>query len=162
MRLFLAVCLDPAVKRGLCRVQDQLRAGRVGGSYTPSENLHLTLAFVGEYPHPDRVLEVLEAVPFSPFSLTLEGLGAFDDLYWCGVRKQEALNAYVRRLRHALAENGIPFDRKKFCPHITLLRRAVLLGPLPPVAVPPAEMTVRRVSLMRSDRGKNGMIYTEL
>ncbi len=26
----------------------------------------------------------------------------------------------------------------------------------------PATMTVSRVSLMRSDRGKNGMIYTEL
>jgi 2'-5' RNA ligase len=69
----------------------------------------------------------------------------------------------ARRVRRALAEAGIPFDRKRFVPHITVLRRAELgrCG-LPALTVPSARMTVRRISLMRSDRGKSGMIYTEL
>jgi 2'-5' RNA ligase len=33
---------------------------------------------------------------------------------------------------------------------------------MPGVAVPEARMTVERVVLMRSDRGKDGMIYTEV
>jgi len=33
---------------------------------------------------------------------------------------------------------------------------------LPEVTIPEQKMTVRHVSLMRSDRGKNGMIYTEI
>ena len=66
-------------------------------------------------------------------------------------------------LRHALAEGGIPFDRKRFSPHITLLRRADTGGrPRPGLAIPPVGMTVRRAALMRSDRGKDGMIYTEI
>ena len=73
------------------------------------------------------------------------------------------LEGYVKRLRHALAEAGIPFDRKRFNPHITLLRRAEL----PPrarmdFAVPAATQRVERAVLMRSDRGRNGMIYTPI
>ena len=62
-------------------------------------------------------------------------------------------------MRHALAYDNIPFDRKKFSPHITLLRGGV---GVPALTVPRAEMVVDHVSLMRSDRGKRGMIYTEL
>ena len=100
-------------------------------------------------------------MPFAPFPLRLEGFGCFDDLYWCGLGEEAALEAYVRRLRRALADAGIPFDRKRFSPHITLLRRAKAPR-MPALTVPAAEMTVERVSLMRSDRGGSGMIYTEL
>ena len=33
---------------------------------------------------------------------------------------------------------------------------------MPGIQIKPAGMTVTRISLMRSDRGKNGMIYTEV
>ena len=110
----------------------------------------------------DRVLEGMDAVDFDPFPLALEGFGRFGDLWWAGLAKSEPLNALVRRLRRALAENDIPFDRKRFSPHITLVRKGVFDGKPPAVEVPRVEMTVDRFSLMRSDRGKRGMIYTEL
>ena len=161
MRLFIAIELDEQMRRALLRTQSQLRAQRVGGTYTKPENLHLTLAFIGEYGDPDRALEVLQALPFSPFPIALDGFGCFGDLYWCGLEGKAALDAVVRRLRRALAEAEIPFDRKRFSPHITLLRRA-RFRTLPTAEVPRAEMEVRRISLMRSDRGNDGMIYTEL
>jgi len=161
MRLFIAIELSDELKDSLTAMQAQLRARRVGGNYTKVENLHLTLAFIGEYGDSDRVLDVMRAVPFAPFPIALEGFGCFGDLYWCGLARQEALTAYVGRLRRALAEAGIPFDRKRFSPHITLLRRASV-DKLPGITVPEASMTAERVSLMRSERGKNGMIYTEL
>ena len=161
MRLFIAITLDDAIKDALTAMQAQLRARRVGGNYTKVENLHLTLAFIGEYGDPDRVLDAMRSVPFAPLPLALEGFGSFGDLYWCGLARQDELAAYVKRLRRALAEADIPFDRKRFSPHITLLRRASVDHP-PGVAVPKASMTAERVSLMRSERGKNGMIYTEL
>ena len=47
MRLFLAIQLSPAVREALLTAQDALRRqGR--GSFPPPENLHLTLAFLGE------------------------------------------------------------------------------------------------------------------
>ena len=70
------------------------------------------------------------------------------------------LMSVVRRIRRALAESEIPFDRKRFSPHITLIRKAS--GKMPGIQVQPVTMTVSTISLMRSDRGRNGMIYTEL
>lgn len=155
MRLFIAIPLSASVRKVLTNVQRQMGRQNVSGHFTPEENLHLTLAFIGEYPRPEDV----PLPDFAPFSLRLSGCGAFGDLWWAGVEPSEALSACVRRLRHALAEADVPFDRKRFSPHITLARR---VRGQPTLIVPPAEMAVRRIALMRSDRGKSGMIYTEL
>ena len=109
-------------------------------------------------------MDALASVPFEPFPLRLDRLGNFGDLYWAGIADNPPLAAFVKRLRRALADRNIPFDRKRFSPHITLVRKAEYYGetPLPPVHAPEGEMEVRGVSLMRSDRGKHGMIYTEI
>ena len=163
MRLFIAIPLGAALRAAVLEAQETFRRHGVTGNYTKPENLHLTLAFIGEYPDPDAVLDVLDAVPFRPFALRLNGVGAFGDLWWLGLERNPGLEAYVRRLRRALAEAGVPFDSKRFSPHITLVRRAVA-GPLgmPGIDVPRAAMTADYVSLMRSDHGRDGMIYTEL
>ncbi len=163
MRLFIAIPLDEGMRRAVQSVQAEFRRHGVRGNYTKPENLHLTLAFIGEYPDPDAVLEAMSAVSPRPMRLRLEGIGAFGDLWWIGLGKCEALEAYVRALRRALAEAGIPFDRKRFSAHITLVRRAEC-GPkgMPGAAVPEAAMAAERAVLMRSDRGRDGMIYTEI
>ncbi len=161
MRLFIAIPLKGEMLDAALSAQREFMRRGVRGKYTPAENLHLTLAFIGEYPDPEDVLQVMDQVPFPPVELRLCGLGAFGDLWWLGLSRCEALEGYVKRLRHALADAGIPFDRKRFSPHITLVRRAELppRGRMDP-AVPPASMRALRAVLMRSDRGKGGMIYT--
>lgn len=160
MRLFVAICLSDGMKDALLDAQNALYDRGVRGRFTPEENMHLTLAFIGDYPEAGPVLEALSGLAFSPFELTLEGLGCFGDLWWAGLKDSAALEALARKVRRTLAEQGIPFDRKRFSPHVTLLRRAS--GKLPGTALRPASMRVEAFSLMRSDRGKNGMIYTEL
>ena len=160
MRLFVAIELSDAVKDALIEAQNRMYDRGVRGSYTQEENLHLTLAFIGEYAEAEPVVDALSAVSFSAFVLALDGFGCFGDLWWAGLRASPALDALARRVRYALAEQGIPFDRKRFSPHITLLRKAK--GAVPPLRTQSAEMTVDAFTLMRSDRGKNGMIYTPL
>jgi len=90
-------------------------------------------------------------------------MGCFADLWWAGLKPSPGLQGYVRQLRHALAEAGIPFDRKRFSPHITVLRRASMgMSRLPEVSDKGVCMIADHASLMRSDRGKRGMIYTEI
>lgn len=160
----------------------------VQGNFTREENLHLTLAFIGEYPDSEDVLDVMEQIEFEPFDIRLDGVGSFGSLWWAGIDSvgedefeggaqdgsdtqhgSDALKALSKHLRRGLAEAGIPFDRKKFSPHITLVRKPQLRSgrhPAIPEAVlqdlPMAEMMVEHISLMRSERGKHGMIYTEL
>ncbi len=160
MRLFVAIQLSDEMKDALIEAQNALYDRGARGNFTTEENMHLTLAFIGDCPAAEPVLDALSGLSFAPFALTLEGLGCFGELWWAGLRASAPLEAVARRVRRALAEAAIPFDRKRFSPHITLLRKAA--GKLPGVPLRPASMTVRRVSLMRSDRGRNGMIYTEL
>ena len=164
MRLFIAIQFSEEIVNALLGVQSEMKALDVRGRYSPQENLHLTLAFIGEYGNPDAVMDALNAVPFEPFPLRLDRLGNFGDLYWAGIADNPQLSAFVKRLRRALADRNIPFDRKRFSPHITLVRKAEYYGetPLPPVHAPEGEMEVNGVVLMRSDRGKHGMIYTEV
>ena len=164
MRLFIALRFGGEVRDALLRAGEELRKSGVGGRFVPAENLHLTLAFIGEYADPDAVWEVMAAAPFSPFELKIGGFGCFGSTLWAGADGGEELAWYVKRLRRGLADAGIPFDRKAFLPHITLARNAAFPGGRFPggIAAPSAAMTAERVSLMRSDRGKRGMIYTEI
>ena len=163
VRLFIAVQLSEEMRDAICNVQSDLLRRGVRGNYTPRENLHLTLAFIGDYSDPEQVLEVMSGIPFEPFEMRLDGIGCFGDLWWAGLKPSPGLQGYVRQLRHALAEAGIPFDRKHFSPHITVLRRASIeMSRFPGISVEGIGMLADHASLMRSDRGKRGMIYTEI
>ncbi len=164
MRLFIALNFDNEVLNAIEDLQSELKDCGIDGHYTKRENLHLTLAFIGEYGNPENVLDAIRSVPFQPVSLQFEGLQRFRDMYFARLKENPELTAYVRRLRRALAENGIPFDRKKFMPHITLVRKAFIRNERTelPDTLSVDEIKVEHASLMRSDRGKNGMIYTEI
>lgn len=160
MRLFIAIQLNDEMKDALIATQNAMYDSGVRGNYTPEENMHLTLAFIGDFPEAEPVLDALADVDFTPFEIAPESVGCFGDLWWAGIEESAPLHAVVRRVRRALAEHEIPFDRKRFSPHITLLRKA--RGQMPELTLEPISMTVTAISLMRSDRGRNGMIYTEL
>lgn len=161
MRLFIAIEFNEEILQALTNLQSEWKVLGLRGNITPVENLHLTLAFIGEYGNPTAVLEAMNSVPFSAFNVRLDGIGNFRDIYWAGIAENVALANYVRRLRKALAEHDVPFDRKKFSPHITLVRRAEFNGSMEELLKnpPSGEMEVKTVSLMSSTRGKNGMIY---
>ena len=106
MRLFLAIQLSPAVREALLTAQDALRRqGR--GSFPPPENLHLTLAFLGEAEDLTRARAALSEVSCRPFSLAVGGPpGHFGDLLWAGVRADPALEELAVSLQADLRSRG--------------------------------------------------------
>lgn len=163
MRLFIAISPTDEIRKTLVKTQDYLSRHGIRGSLSPRENLHMTLTFIGEYPDPDQVLDAMENVEFKPFPITLNEIGLFNNnVLWAGVHESEPLMKLVKRLRYELAKADIPFDNKSFMPHITLLRNVDDTKGVPETNVPAVSMTVGSISLFRSDRGKNGMIYTEI
>lgn len=160
MRLFIAVTLSEPMRKALTETMHELKQRGVRGRYTPVENLHMTLCFIGESRELPRIVETMDKVVFEAFSLQLSELGSFGDLLWVGLRGDEKLYAPVRALRRELDEAGISYDRKKFRPHITLIRKT--LGDIGKISPPSAEMRVTKISLMRSDRQNNQMVYTEI
>jgi len=161
MRLFTAVEPSPGFLAALTDLQKRLREAGVTGRFRDPSGLHMTLAFIGEWP--EDVTEILPAVQ-KPFSITLSHLGIFPDanVLWAGIRPSEELDHLAGQVRRNLAEKGIPFDRKRFNPHITLARKPFVPEKviLSEIGVPAVSMIVDDVCLYRSDRGKNGMAYT--
>ena len=161
MRLFAGLRPSDEFRTALREVQARLQAAGVSARYLEPSNLHLTLAFIGEWPE-----DVSAALPIveEPFPLVLSGVGLFPEakVIWAGVGESAALDCLAQKVRDRLTGAGIPFDPKPFVPHITLGRKPVVpeAVDLSGIVVPPAEMTVDDVFLYRSDRGENGMVYS--
>ena len=161
MRLFIAIRLSDEMKKALVTCMHDLKKQGVEGNYVPAQNLHMTLAFLGEYDDPAKVKEVIRKVPLPEFRLALSEKGNFGNILWAGVKGNQKLKTYVKDLRAALAAEGIPFDKEKFVPHITLIRKVSAKNPYQ-VHFPKADMTVRKASLMRSEQKNGKMVYKEL
>lgn len=159
MRLFIAIRLSPPVLTALAEVQEELGSRGAKGRFVRREDLHLTLAFLGET---DRVGDartaMAEVCGGGPFPLTLSGCGRFGDLLWAGAADSRPLTDLAAQLCSALLRRDFVLEDRDFVPHITLCRR--YQGPDP--AIPRRTMTVTHISLMRSDRGRAGAVYTEL
>jgi len=82
MRLFIAIALDRAIRERLGAVQSELRMIEPGIKPVETENIHLTLRFLGEVAEP-KLPELSRAIGavqnYPAFKLDLQGLGAFPD-----------------------------------------------------------------------------------
>ena len=160
MRLFIAIGLSDEMKASVTAYLHELKQAGVKGRYVPKENLHLTLAFIGETSEKEKIIEAMKSVSVRPFQLSLSGAGNFGDLYWVGLRGTQALAALVKEVRGALDRAGIPHDGKDFLPHITVVRQAS--GDLRKAAPPKGKMTVKKISLMKSEQKDGKRVYTEV
>ncbi len=160
MRLFVAIQLSEEMSSSITGVMHALKKAGVKGSYVPTRNLHLTLAFIGETEDTAAVKAAIDTISFRPFRLSLSDMGCFGDLVWIGLKGNQGLSAAVRSVRDALDAAGVDYDRKKFMPHITMIRKAS--GPWQQVPAPKGEMMVKRISLMKSEQKDGKRVYTEL
>ena len=156
MRLFIAIRLSDEMCKALVQCMHDLKKQGVEGSYVPAQNLHMTLAFIGEYKDPDKVKKVMEKVSLPQCRLSLSEKGNFGNLLWAGVKGNQKLKSYVKELREELKNNGIPFDQEKFVPHITLIRKASARKPYYPDQESLCQETLSGTAAKgRDDRGKS-------
>mgnify|MGYP001128622983 CR=1 FL=1 len=131
IRSFIAFDLnDPAILTKISELQSEL--GQTGSNLraVATDNLHVTLSFLGEISQTtiDQVTSELEQIEFSPFVLSLRGVGAFPSLrrinvVWVGIDKgRESVEEIFQLLRPKLIRLGIPGIGQRFSPHITIAR----------------------------------------
>lgn len=161
MRLFVGLRPSETFRRVLSELQAQLQDAGIAAKYLDPSNLHMTLAFIGEWP--ENIAGILPSVK-QPFSITLSYIGLFREakVIWAGVEASKPLNKLAECVRNNLSAAGVPFDPKPFTPHITLGRKPIVPATfdLSEIVIPAAEMTVSDVFLYRSDHGENGMSYS--
>lgn len=127
-RLFFGIWPPPEAAGELRRYAESLHA-ETRGRLIPTENLHLTLAFLGGIA-PDRVrpaAAAAERVMGRRFELSIDRIG-----YWPGSRilwaGPAALPAALANLASALDESlrqsGFALDDRAYAAHVTLARKA--------------------------------------
>jgi len=166
LRVFFAVWPDAAARDALAKLACAV-AAEEGGRAPAQENLHLTLAFVGDVAE-ERVAALravgLEATIGVPaFDLALDRVGAFrgSGITWAGAsRVPAALGHLVGRLNDALAAQGFPTDPRPFQAHVTLARRC-RRQPGANLA-PPIAWTVATLTLNASELAPGGSRYREI
>lgn len=173
VRCFIALEVPSAARAQLCREQHKFRdltGTRI--RFTRPENLHLTLKFLGEI-SPGAVTDVrarLQAIRFSPFTVSLGGLGVFPlrgrpRVLWVELAGEGV--AQLHKSVEAALEGAFPAEHR-FRSHITLgrikdvgQRRAfqrLLEEPTPS----PIEWMIDQFVLKSSVLTPNGPIYSDL
>lgn len=158
---------------------EKLRSGAGGVAWVASDNLHLTLKFLGGV-EPDRMERVATALATAaaggtPFDLALRGLGAFPSptrprVIWAGVARGGAeLAALAGEVEKLLAPVGFAREERPFSAHVTLGRvREPRRDPALATALGAAAtreyggFRVESVALMRSDLSPRGARYSVL
>jgi len=161
MRLFIAILFSPAMQKALLDVSGQLKKQSLRGNFTHPENLHLTLAFLGETENSAEAIRAMENSVCAPFDIALDRVGCFDDLWWAGIRENEQLSALAKTLHTALRAEGFVLESRRFKPHITLARQ-LAAKTAPHISVPATRMKIERISLMVSERIHGRLTYREI
>jgi 2'-5' RNA ligase len=125
MRLFIAIELPEEAKKELAR----LRMDIPGARWVPSDQIHLTLSFLGEVDEAalERLTGQLARITLPEIEIHFSGTGCFPDrrrprVLWIGLEPNPRLNSLATRVREAVLACGIPQEERPFSPHITLAR----------------------------------------
>ncbi len=174
MRLFIAINFTNEVKDNLAKTIKDLRLESIKGSFTRIENLHVTVAFLGEVA-PEKVSDIISVVEENtscrgPITIEIGGLGKFvrqkECLYWCGVKENEELGRLQQALVNGLKDHHFSVDDKPFKPHITLARRCVMKQGFEESrfaqSIPTMCMRVDGISLMKSERIEGRLVYSSI
>ncbi len=125
MRLFVALDLPYELIEQI----NTLTGGLAGVRWVTEENYHLTLRFIGEVPsHTAEEIDLaLTGLRGKRLALGLAGVGCHEKAgrvtaLWVGVARNPALEHLQTKIETALHRVGLPPDRRRFLPHITLAR----------------------------------------
>jgi len=128
VRLFFALWPDEGVRAQLAHWTREFHA-MCGGRPTHTENLHVTLAFLGsvEGAGVAEVERTADTAGLRACTLILDrpGYWKHNRIAWAGASVVPGeLDVLVAELRSTLARSNIGFDSKGFVSHVTLLRDA--------------------------------------
>jgi 2'-5' RNA ligase len=132
IRSFIAIPLAADVNRNATRMLQRLSQSGDGIKWVPTDNLHLTLKFLGDVNNTEvpGVCSVIHQIcqNYPPFQLHFRGTGGFPSIdrpriLYAGVDDASgALTEIVTQLETSLAELGFKQEPRDYTPHLTLGR----------------------------------------
>ncbi|ABX41382.1 RNA 2',3'-cyclic phosphodiesterase [Lachnoclostridium phytofermentans] len=171
MRIFIAINFTEEIKHNLYEQILNLKGKSIKGNFTRKENLHLTLAFLGEVDekHLETLKNVINQLEVSEFPINLSNMSAFHNgdelLPWIGIVPNTKLQVLQQQLTEGLKASGFAHDEKKFTPHVTLGRKVLMKSNTELNrydGLCGKEIVVNAISIMKSERINGILTYTEI
>ena len=173
VRTFFGLPLPQAQREALAAYLHECAQRAPDFRWTPAENLHLTIRFLGhvELSLADGIADRLASPALNAFDLQLGDIGAFRRgrlarVVWLGMRSgMEEIAALAAKVEAESARAGLEPEARRFNAHLTLARARARDGaPLPDLAAAP-ELDAWRADeliLYRSRLGRAGSVYEPL
>ncbi len=132
IRSFIAIPLSRDIAQAAAKMVHRLKEAGDGIKWVPTDNLHLTLKFLGDVHNTEvpKVCKVVQQICSSipPFELVFQGAGGLPDsdrarIIHAGVTDQTGnLTLIVSQLETCLADLGFKPEARDYRPHLTLGR----------------------------------------
>lgn len=179
IRSFIAVELPGRVLSSLKTVQGEMKSKVLKAKWVRSENIHLTLKFLGNIEVADTA-KIIAAMMNTvrdqmPFSLVAKGVGVFPGIrrpkvVWVGLSGQrQSLIQLQGALDANLADIGYPKEKRPFKGHLTIgrIKRAPDSKTVAEMLQARAdfrsdEFRVNQISLFKSELHPTGAVYSKL
>ena len=177
IRCFIAIDLPADLKEKLAEVQNLLKKTGANVKWVNSENIHLTIKFLGEIPGAKvrEVRESLKELTFDKISVSVKNLGVFPNMrrlrvIWAGVDEGvEELKEFSSLVENQLHKIGFEREKRGFKPHLTIdrVRRPENLGKLKEALESVKEFeagsfVADKFIFMQSELKPSGAVYTPI
>ena len=177
IRTFVALSVPHAVAASIGEIQNTLKDRRFKVKWVATDNLHLTLKFLGPT-RTDKIPSIAQALTDAvagilPLTLSARALGVFPGIrnprvIWVGLDGDlDALAQVHHAVDNHLALIGFPPEKRSFKAHLTVGRVKGALNPQLLLDViqqfkeyRSAAFQVRQIELIKSDLKPNGPEYS--
>ncbi len=168
-RVFFALWPDAATAASLRATAQQWHRS-LGGRVTREDSLHATLIFIGDIAL-DRLpslLALAEGIQTPTFAMEFDAGGCWqhNHIAYLGMRRvPAALQNLQSELASRVQAAGFNVEKRRYSPHVTLIRKAVCSNEIPEKENPTAEpvtWTVQDFVLVKSSINANGSRYEQI
>lgn len=128
MRIFIALDLPQKTKDNLERSADEFKSLASGGNFTPKENYHLTMHFLGEVAPSDltfvqSAMDGVRDLPAPELAVSQFTVLRASDIVCAKIRQCAALTTLHDELGTRLEQHGFVVEHRAYRPHVTLIRK---------------------------------------
>ena len=185
MRLFVALDIDPGIRKRIAEFREQMRAYAPDARWVSPETFHITVQFLGETHMAEEIRNALQQAHSAAIPMAFRGTGFFPNansprVFWVGIESDERLQQLADAIGNVLQPLGFQREGGSFTPHLTLARSGtgrgkqtrgeqasaglralrVKLGGVPPTDF--GTMTAREFCLYQSTLSPAGARYLKL
>ncbi len=167
MRLFISLNPGESEKNEVERYMLKLKKAGASGNFSRRENLHITLAFIGETERTKDIERVMDAAETRSFVYRLSSLGRFKsgcrgDTVFISVEDGGELKELAASVSMGLKKAGFRLENRSFIPHLTIGRNIAGYDMIRDIPVPRLEIRASEIFLMKSERLRGILTYTPL